>query len=335
MPDCNQPGEVRAAGVVLWRPSAGGPEVALVHRPRYDDWSFAKGKRLPGEHVLVTAVREVSEETGVRVVLGRRLSPASYLSESRPNRVDYWAARPALEASPAGGGASGAAVAASGADPPDAAPAGFVPNAEADDRAWLPLGAARDRLTDARDAEVLDEFASGPATTTTLILVRHTSARSKRAWRDAGHPDDLTRPLTTRGQAQATHLATLLSCFGPARVISSAAQRCVAAVGPYATLAGAEVETEPAFTLGYEDAPDADTGMAVTTARQRIAELAAAGKPAVICAHRENLPSLLAWACDQLGAPVPPGPPLAKGAFWVLHASAGRLVCAERHHLGT
>ena len=59
-------GEIRAAGAVLWRPAGRGIEVALIHRPRYDDWSFPKGKLKPGEHVLLAAVREVAEETGLQ-----------------------------------------------------------------------------------------------------------------------------------------------------------------------------------------------------------------------------------------------------------------------------
>jgi hypothetical protein len=73
--------------------------------------------------------------------------------------------------------------------------------------------------------------------------------------------------------------------------------------------------------------------MATGIARQRIADLAG-GEPVVICGHRENLPSLLAWACGEMAAPVPHGPPLPKGAFWVLHTSTGQLVSAEQHHLG-
>jgi 8-oxo-(d)GTP phosphatase len=317
MPDRTQLPEICAAGAVLWRPGVSGPEVALVHRPRYDDWSFPKGKSEPGEHVLATAVREVREEVGFRIVLGRRLSTAHYPSEGRPKRVDYWAAR----------------LAEDGSRPPGQ-DVTFVPNDEVDDLAWLPLAAARDRLSYPHDMDVLGEFASGPAVTAAFILVRHTSARSKKAWRDHGHPDDLDRPLTSRGQAQAAHLADLLACFGPARVISSAAQRCMATVQPYATLAGTKVEAEPSFTLTPGDAPEADSWIATSAARQRIADLVTAGEPVVICAHRENLPSLLTWACQELGAPVPHGPPLPKGAFWVLHMGAGRLVAAEQHHLG-
>src|SRR5439155_13259 len=55
---------IEAAGGVLWRDGGAGPEVALVHRQRHDDWSIPKGKAKPGEHPIVTAVREVDEETG-------------------------------------------------------------------------------------------------------------------------------------------------------------------------------------------------------------------------------------------------------------------------------
>ena len=69
---------VLAAGAVLWRSCGDSPEVAVIHRPRYDDWSLPKGKVDPGETEPVTAVREVYEETGYRSQLGRRLASVSY-----------------------------------------------------------------------------------------------------------------------------------------------------------------------------------------------------------------------------------------------------------------
>jgi 8-oxo-dGTP pyrophosphatase MutT (NUDIX family) len=86
MPD-PAPAEVRSAGAVLWRPGPAGPEVAVIHRERYDDWSFPKGKREPGEHPVATAVREVAEETGVQVTLGRPLGQSSYSSGGLPKLV--------------------------------------------------------------------------------------------------------------------------------------------------------------------------------------------------------------------------------------------------------
>ena len=74
-----------------------------------------------------------------------------------------------------------------------------------------------------------------------IILVRHASARNKKAWHDAGHPDDLHPAADPLGHGQAKLLGQILSCFGPAQVISSPAERCLATVEPYAALAGGVV----------------------------------------------------------------------------------------------
>ncbi len=121
-----------AAGAAIWRPAADasqrpqGPqgaaaaEVLVVHRPKYDDWSLPKGKSEPGEHILLTAVREVWEETSVRPVLGPRLPTVEYISWGRPKRVSYWSAFGAgLEAAPGN---------------------------EIDAVSWLPLAQAREQL---------------------------------------------------------------------------------------------------------------------------------------------------------------------------------------------
>ncbi len=315
MPD-RVPKQIRAAGAVLWRHGADGLEVALVHRPRYGDWSFPKGKLMAGEHVLLAAVREVGEETGEQVALGRRLATTAYLANGRPKQVDYWAARPRPRAGPAAG----------------RAPAGSVPNAEVDNVDWLSLAAARERISYARDVEVLAGFAAGPPQTTHLILLRHAAAVSRKAWWDAGHRDDLARPLSDQGQAQAEALAEIMNCFPEARVISSGAERCLATVRPYAKLVGSPVEAEPAFTLGPGRPPRGGSGWTpAPAAAERLAGATGGAQPAIICAHRENLPTLLAWACQQLAAPVPAGPELGPGAFWVLHASEGTLASAELH----
>ncbi len=305
-----EPGEIRAAGAVVWRAGAQGIETALVHRPRYDDWSFPKGKAMPGEHVLLTAVREVAEEAGVRVALGRRLPSTFYVTEVRPKRVDYWAARPV-------------------------SPEAFAPGTEVDALAWLPLAAAPGQLSYAHDVTVLDRFAAGPADTTPVILIRHADAISKKTWLKAGYTDDLARPLSAGGHADAHALSQLLRCFAPARVISSGAQRCLATVRPYAALTGAVVEKAQELTLSGAAGQAADPEWTPTeTAQQLITGLVSSAQPVIICAHRQNLPWLLSCACAALGAPVPGGPPLRKGAFWVLQASDGRLASAEQHQAG-
>jgi 8-oxo-dGTP pyrophosphatase MutT (NUDIX family)/phosphohistidine phosphatase SixA len=289
--------EIRAAGAVVCRRTAAGDEVSLIHRIKYGDWTFPKGKLEPGEHVLEAAVREVAEETGIPVILGRRLSPTRYDLHGRPKQVEYWAARPAPGAS-----------------------TGLVPNSEVDDLNWAPVAAAIRKLSYRHDARLLTELAAGPRDTIPFILLRHTSAGDKGS--RAG--DDLSRPLDSAGAADAERLAGLLSCFGPCRVISSAAERCIATVRPYAQLVGAEITVQAALTV--EHAP-VDSAAAMHLA----AAIAAEARPTLLCAHRENLPPVLAAICGYLGAAPPSGPELDKGGFWVLHTADSKLASAEQH----
>ena len=294
-------GPIRAAGALLRRAAADGDELALIHRIKYGDWTFPKGKLEPGEHVLEAAVREVAEETGVRVVLGRRLSQARYDSNGRPKLVDYWAARPAPGASTT-----------------------FVPNAEVDELEWVPAPAAERKLSYGHDAQLLAELMAGPSDTVPVVLLRHASAGTKDSWAGA----DLDRPLDADGAAVAERLAGLLSCFGSCQVISSAAERCLATVRPYARRTGVEITVEPALTV-MESSADAAAVMDLAAA------IAAGRQPTVLCAHRENLAPALTAICSYLGAERPGGPHgpgLDKGGFWVLHTAAGTLAGAELHN---
>ncbi|MBO0917556.1 NUDIX hydrolase [Streptomyces sp. NBC_01260] len=128
---------VRAAGCVLWRrvPAPGaGVELCLVHRPRYDDWSFPKGKLKRGESPRDAALREVLEETGHHCVPGAVLPTARYLANGRPKEVTYWAA--------------------------EATAGAFSPNDEVDRIVWLPPAAAGERLTQKRDRLLVGAFLS-------------------------------------------------------------------------------------------------------------------------------------------------------------------------------
>ncbi|MEU0393292.1 NUDIX hydrolase [Streptomyces sp. NPDC006208] len=124
---------VLAAGCALWRRSPygdGGVEICLVHRPKYDDWSFPKGKLKRGEDERSAARREVLEETGHHCLIGPRLPTARYVAGGRPKQVMYWAA--------------------------EATTGGFTPGNEVDSIIWLPPAAARNRLTQPRDRTLLD-----------------------------------------------------------------------------------------------------------------------------------------------------------------------------------
>src|SRR5918995_2502743 len=127
--------EVRAAGGILRRVMDGEVQTVLVHRPRYDDWSFPKGKVEDGETLPEAAVREVREETGVDARIGGELPSSSYRDgQGRFKVVSYWFMDPVA-----------------GSD--------LRPTGEVDEARWLPLPDARAALTQERDRELLDVVA--------------------------------------------------------------------------------------------------------------------------------------------------------------------------------
>jgi 8-oxo-dGTP pyrophosphatase MutT (NUDIX family)/phosphohistidine phosphatase SixA len=263
----NKPGSrlIRAAGAVAWRPGPDGePEILLVHRKKYDDWSLPKGKTEPDEPLPVTAVREVLEEGGARLALGRRLVSVRYNVGGRPKRVHYWAARVLSVDDRA------------------------VPNSEVDEVTWLPAGRAVDKVSYTHDHGVLADFAARPAQTVPLILLRHSKALSKSGWKRT----DQSRPLDDSGRSDAKALADLLACFAPRpRLISSTAVRCAETLGPLSEVTGEQVRAEPSLYI-HNQSPLAGATDPAADLTALVREVISSGEPTVICAHRENLPLL-------------------------------------------
>ncbi|MCW2701107.1 MAG: hydrolase [Blastococcus sp.] len=277
----------------MWRPrpDGGPPEVAVVHRPKYDDWSLPKGKLEDGEHALTAAAREVREETGLGVVVGRRSLRTSYAVAEETKRVDYWVMQ--------------------------ATSSGFIPNDEVDELRWLPLAEAAEQCSHDHDrAVVADLDRRDVPLMPTLILVRHARAGGRSEWDGS---DDL-RPLDRRGQAQAARLSQVLPEFAPVELFSAPPLRCRETVEPLADRLGLDVQAAPSLgEEGFEDDPQA--GIALVA---RLLAPRAAPGVAVVCSQGGAIPSVLMALGVRLGG-ARVFPPCAKGSVWVLGGRPGAL----------
>jgi 8-oxo-dGTP diphosphatase len=288
---------IRAAGAVLWRPSRRyGVRIALVHRPRYDDWSLPKGKAEPGEVPPVTAAREVEEETGFRAAIGRSLTTVSYKANGGPKTVQYFAAQRM-------GGL-------------------FTPNKEVDKLEWLPAARAAERMTYEFDQAVLSTFGLEPPEQTGVLLVRHARAGHREEYTG----EDEARPLDAKGRRQAEALVGELAVFAPSAVHSAPLERCRATVAPLAQSLGLNVTDEPVLAEdAYRDDPAA--------ARRRLVELAAQQQPCgtvVVCSQGGVIPGAVKSLAGRSDVPIAEvGTP--KGAYWFLSFDGPRLVQADAY----
>ena len=285
----SQDPDIIAGGAVVARR---GPEVLLVHRPKYDDWSFPKGKVDPGEHVTAAAVREVAEETGLHVRLGPPLSSQHYSVQNgqrRDKRVDYWAGRVV------------------GSDDVST----YRPNAEIDRVVWAGVDKAEQLLSYDRDRETLIEATPHMKKSHPLVVLRHGKSRSRKKWKK----DDRERTLNREGLLQAEQLVPVLAAYGVRRLLSSSSRRCWTTVSPYADTAGLDLQVTR--DLSEEDA----TRRAVTRHVHRLLERP---EPAALCTHRPVLP----YVYDALGVA---DPKLDPGAMLVVHHRNGQIIAVEEH----
>lgn len=292
------PRDVVAAGVVVFGP---GRTVLLVHRPKYDDWSFPKGKLDPGERAAAAAVREVLEETGVHVRLGPPLGSQRYEIRDGMKTVLYWTGRPVAHA--------------------QTDVSTYEPNAEIDQVRWVSVVDARTELSYPHDVETLDEAVGLRRRTRTVVVLRHGMSRSRGAWTK----DDRLRPLLVSGRRQAERLAPVLAAYDLTRLVSSGSVRCRQTLEPYAESVGGTVEVDDVFS--EEDATPKAVRKAVAALLAEIDEAPKRAGGLVLCTHRPVLP----WVFDALGLE---DPGLEKGEMLVVHLRRGAVVSTERHQGG-
>jgi 8-oxo-dGTP diphosphatase len=211
---------VRAAGGIVLRGEGGDRSVALVHRPRYDDWSFPKGKLDADEDEATAALREVEEETGLRCRLGPSVGAVTYRDRrGRAKVVRYFRM--------------------------DADGGRFAPTQEVDELRWVPIEDAARLLSYAHDQSLLRRVLAGlPASA--LYVVRHAKAGIRATW---SGPDE-ERPLTRRGRKQARRLVERFQGLEIERILSSPFLRCVQTVEPLGEARGLPVEATPELCEG-------------------------------------------------------------------------------------
>ncbi|HEY9310295.1 MAG TPA: NUDIX domain-containing protein [Microbacterium sp.] len=303
---------VYAAGGVVWRVVDGKLRVLLIHRTKYRDVTLPKGKVDPGEMLAETAVREIHEETGIRVALGVPVGVSRYrLPSKRTKIVHYWAAEatePAIRAS------------------------AFIPNKEIAAIEWVSPKKALRRLSYPVDAEILEYFVrlidEGVLRTFPIVALRHAKAVAREEW----DGKDAARPLGARGRKQADSIVGPLLAFGVRKIVSSPAVRCVKTVAPLSAALGRKIDTtkligQDAWEEGKSDA------------RTVVGERVRARKPSVVCSHGPVLPDILselALATGTLrGSYLGSASALEPAAFSVVHMSVDNpgsgIVAIETH----
>lgn len=277
---------------MVWRTASETVEVAVVHRPRYDDWSLPKGKLDRGEVPRAGAWREVHEETGARVALGRFLARQRYPVGGDRKTVDFY---------------TGRYVSGS-----------FSPSDEVDELRWLPVAEANALVSYDRDRDVLTAFTALPPALTTVLLVRHAKAGSRADWPGA----DELRPLSHNGQRQVEPIRVMARVYGADRVSAAPLVRCVQTVQPVADdlavpIVDEELLTEKSYA-GMEQA-----------AVNRLVEIAAAGGVPVVCSQGGVIPDLVSRLADRSGLPLKRRVVAKKGSIWALFFTGDRLMAAD------
>jgi 8-oxo-dGTP diphosphatase len=306
--------EIFAAGAVCWREVGKDLMVAIIHRGRYQDWSFPKGKVDSGETLAEAAVREIKEETGLKVKLGVPLSTVSYpIDKGKTKVVHYWAAKVTDKA---------------------LASSKFKPDEEVSEVVWVKADQAFEKLSYKHDRELLQEVIdlrkNGMLKTKPLIIIRHAHATPRSDY--VG--EDGKRPLLPEGKKQAKELVRLLSAYGPKRVFTSPWRRCKDTIAPYAKAHRYKIIDRGELSeMGNAKGPARTAKVAK--------RLFADARSSILCTHRPTLPTitqvLASYAEPKLAKLILEAKALKPGDFIVLHlTTAGkkpRLVAVESQSL--
>ncbi len=250
---------IRAAGALLWREvDSRNLEIALIHRPRYNDWSLPKGKIEGGETALQCAYREVFEETGIKASLTRQLGTVEYEESGELKRVIFWSAHCSLDTGT------------------------FVVNEEVDELVWFTPEDALVKATHDSDRQIIDSFQAQEPRTDTLIILRHTKALERGDWDEA----DSERTLDEVGFDQAQLLIKHLEPFAIDEVYTSNYTRCVQTVTPLSHSRGLTITQVPSLNEEtFENDPQRSVAFANALKQDE--------KNILICSHNPVIPTML------------------------------------------
>lgn len=257
---------VVAAGAILWRKEDDELKVLLIHRGRYDDWSWPKGKLDKGEGISEAAVREIKEETGIKVSLGPKLSEIEYELENGAQKVvHYWSAQVTDRA---------------------LRKQNFEPDEEVSSVKWVTVAQAKETLTYEHDQDPLDALLAlhdeNLLETKPIIILRHAKATPRDQWKKG----EASRPLLPSGLVQAAGLTATLNAYAPKLVVTSNWKRCMDTVLPYLQKYKVKhAERSQLSELGAKNGPKRTAKL--------IAKLVEDGKGSVICSHRPALPTII------------------------------------------
>jgi 8-oxo-dGTP diphosphatase len=288
-----------AAGIICWREKGSDIEVLLVHREYYNDWSFPKGKQDPGELLPQTAVREVHEEAGLKVKLGRKLSVVHYLVGDEDKEVHYWASKVKAKT---------------------AKKQKFSPNEEIAKVEWIGANKALTLLSYGHDRQLLltalELHSKKELETRALIVLRHAKATPRSDWKG----EEAKRPLLPEGLAHAKALPALLAAYGPKLLITSPWKRCHDTIAPYAKQSKKTlVERSQLTDLSNKRRP--------LSTKKVVEGLLGTSKSGLICTHRPALPSVLEplaqSASEELKPQILDATGLKPGDFVVLRLTMG------------